>query len=81
MVDAHRVVGRNRSVQERISLGRVFIAAQVLLDDLVALPPGKQIALEGGEVGAAIDPLDSGQCVGHVCRTPAISRALLQRKQ
>jgi hypothetical protein len=39
VVDAHRVVGRDRSIDERPALLRIVIAAQVLIQDILLIPP------------------------------------------
>src|SRR5215211_241174 len=46
----HRVVGRDRTVQERKPLLGLVVAVQVLLNDPVTLPPVEQHALLGREV-------------------------------
>ena len=50
VVHAHRVVGGDRAVEERPGSRRGLVAAQVLLEDALLLPPGQHLPLHRGEV-------------------------------
>ena len=45
VVNAHRIVGRDRPVDEGVATVRALVAVKVLLDDVVTLPPGERRAL------------------------------------
>ncbi|GBD17214.1 hypothetical protein HRbin26_02132 [bacterium HR26] len=50
VVHAHRVVGRDRAVEERPALLALLVLLQVLLDDPGLVPPAQELALHRGEV-------------------------------
>ena len=59
VVDAHRVVGGDRTVQERVALGRIVIAVQIFLEDVLRFPPGERLPFLRREIGPGVDALDS----------------------
>ena len=50
VVDAHRVVRRDRPVEEAVALGAAVLLAQ-LVEDALAVPPAEDLLLEGRVVG------------------------------
>src|SRR5262249_15596081 len=79
VVHTHRVVGRDRSVEEGPAPGRIVVAAQVRVDDAVAVPVRQPIALHRREVGARLY-LPEALLRPRLCHDPAPSVSSANKK-
>ena len=62
VVDAHRVVGRDRAVEEAEALATAVLLAQ-LVEDAFAVPPGEDLLLQGGVVRDGREGLISHEAI------------------
>src|SRR5215211_3141328 len=60
MMDAHRIVGRDWAVKERVTFMRLVVLLQVLRDDAVALPPIEKLTLLRREIDFGSDLFERG---------------------